>query len=93
MSADAFNRQKKPEPTQADLALQNAVRQRIGKKRTGRVVVISREVGTGYVQEDQTGVYFSFARKFLPAFDALKEGMAVEFYENGHNAVAELRTT
>ena len=92
MNTESFSRQR-PVPTEADQGLQAAVRRRVGTKRAGHVVVISPEIGTGYVQDDKTGVHFAFAKKYLPGFDRLAVGMAVEFYENGRNAVAELHVS
>lgn len=79
----------RPAPNEADKALEAASRKPVGAKRLGHVVFLNAGSGTGYVQEDTTGVCYGFSRKFHPQFDSLRDGMAVAFFENPYNAVAQ----
>jgi hypothetical protein len=78
----------RPASSDADQSHEVEARKVVGQPKSGRVVVLSREVGTGYVQEERTGAYYAFARRFQPEFDSLREGMKVTFYKNRFDSVA-----
>lgn len=80
----------RPEADAADLQHEQRVMKQEGPKHFGHVVVISQEVGVGYVVDDATSVRYSIARRYVPQFDSLKQGERIEFYDNGQNAVSAI---
>lgn len=78
----------------------------IGPERTGTVVIVSQDLGTGYVQEDLTGRTFALSGKFQNAAVFGKivgnatidsqariqhgQGSRVKFRENGRNCIATI---
>lgn len=78
----------------------------IGPERTGTVVIVSQDLGTGYVQEDVTGRTFALSGKFQNAavFGKIvgnatidsqariqhRQGSRVKFRENGRNCIATI---
>lgn len=80
----------RPEETDADRVTDVATRASVGDKRKGRVVVLDRDAGAGYVQDTATGACFGMSRDYQPLFDDLQVGMAVDFYGNRYNTVTRL---
>ena len=82
----------RPDPTQAGADLIQCVTTRDGPERVGEVLVISPEIETGYIIEDNTHRRFDFARKWIGAdlFDMLAVGRRVKFFHNGHNCAIDI---
>lgn len=76
-----------------EMTLEGDVEQAVGPVRAGQVVRVDKFAGLAYVSEDKTSRRFKLSRRFVDheTFDALREGTAVRFRENGHNAVAAVR--
>ena len=64
----------------------------VGALRLGHVIGVNEHIGLAVLVEDATGRSFKVSRRFVSAtvFDRLREGVAVSFRDNGHNAVAAL---
>lgn len=63
----------------------------IGNKKTGKVIALSQELGSGYVIENNArnqGFHFS-RNSHREHFDKLQIGSEVYFFENGHGCVAQ----
>jgi hypothetical protein len=83
----------RPEPSEADQAYWHDVKQAVGPLKSGVVLSVSRELGTGYVKEAETDFLYLLSRRVIsaPVFDTLEAGMPVQFRENGNRAVATIK--
>lgn len=83
---------ERPDPTAADAAYWNEALAPCGPSRSGVVVSVSCETGTGYVREDGDDLVLSpMSRLGVGAvFDALSEGTRVIYAVNSHGVVVSL---
>jgi len=76
----------------ADVPLNPMVTDALGQTRHGHVLGVNGAIGVAYLAEDITGRSFKVSARFVPGaiFERLREGVAVQFRDNGHNAVASI---
>lgn len=91
MNADFSNLASRPANNGLDEEFAQRARSPVGAVREGRVLRVSVEYGTGYIEDVETHRTYSVTSKIVVKdFDKLKEGGRVRFQANAFNSVANL---